>query len=136
MGNETIERPETDQAFKSFLQNLQNAKQDEDTEQPQMYAVILHNDDSTFPDFVVQVLTDAFKVPNAGNVAMNVMLTAHRTGKCVVCVRPKDVAETQLEAAVAMIKAAVPDENFSVRMNGGSQVCALTFSIEPEATDN
>ncbi len=63
------------------------------TERPRLHKVILLNDDYTPREFVVTVLKGVFRMTE--DEAMNVMLTAHRRGVCVVAVYTKDVAETK-----------------------------------------
>ena len=94
---------------------------------PPMYSVVLHNDHTTFPDFVVQVLQQAFSVEGAA--AQKIMMTAHRGGQAVVKVTTKALAESQLDTANAIIQGAEPGRNHGNR-NGG---CELTFSIKAES---
>lgn len=94
---------------------------------PPMYSVVLHNDHTTFPDFVVQVLQQAFSVE--GQAAQKVMMTAHRGGQAVVKVTTKDIAESQLDAANAIIRGAEPGRHHGNR-NGN---CELTFSVKAES---
>jgi ATP-dependent Clp protease adaptor protein ClpS len=63
------------------------------TERPRLHKVILLNDDYTPREFVVIVLKGVFRMTE--DEALNVMLTAHRRGVCVVAVYTKDVAETK-----------------------------------------
>jgi ATP-dependent Clp protease adaptor protein ClpS len=63
------------------------------TERPRLHKVILFNDDYTPRDFVVQVLKSVFRLNETQ--ALNVMMTAHRKGVCVVAVFARDVAETK-----------------------------------------
>jgi len=66
-------------------------------EPPKKHKVILLNDDYTPREFVVKVLKAVFRI--GGQTAYTIMYTAHTKGSCVVCVYPKDVAETKaLEA--------------------------------------
>mgnify|MGYP000376597613 CR=1 FL=1 len=66
-------------------------------EPPKKHKVILLNDDYTPREFVVKVLKVVFRI--GGQTAFTIMYTAHTKGACVVCVYPKDVAETKtLEA--------------------------------------
>jgi ATP-dependent Clp protease adaptor protein ClpS len=66
-------------------------------EPPKKYKVILLNDDYTPREFVVKVLRAVFRI--GGQTAYTIMYTAHTKGACVVCVYPRDVAETKtLEA--------------------------------------
>ena len=54
---------------------------------------ILFNDDYTPRDFVVEVLKAVFRLNETQ--ALNVMMTAHRKGVCVVAVFAQDIAETK-----------------------------------------
>ena len=63
------------------------------TQRPRLHKVLLFNDDYTPREFVVQVLKAVFRLNEAQ--AMNVMLTAHKKGVCVVAVFAQDVAETK-----------------------------------------
>ncbi len=98
---------------------------------PPMYAVILHNDETTGPDFVVDVLMTVFKVD--GPRAYNIMLDAHMHGQALVQVYTLDMAETLVAHAMAMIENAVPGSDFT--SNTGLASCELKFTIET-ATDS
>lgn len=74
-GTETIKRPE------------EKVK----PERPKLWKVILLNDDFTPREFVTKVLMALFRMSEAE--AMNVMLTAHQKGACVVAVFTKEVAD-------------------------------------------
>lgn len=62
---------------------------------PPLYKVVLHNDDYTPMDFVVDVLCTFFNM----NVekATQIMLTVHTRGKAVCGVYTRDIAETRAE---------------------------------------
>jgi ATP-dependent Clp protease adaptor protein ClpS len=65
------------------------------TKKPVLYRVIMHNDDYTTQEFVVDVLIQFFrKDPTEAN---HLMLKVHMTGKAMVGVYTKDVAETKIE---------------------------------------
>jgi len=64
------------------------------TRTPRQWKVILHNDDFTTMEFVVQVLITHFQKSAAE--ATHVMLQIHRKGSGVAGVYPKDVAETKV----------------------------------------
>ena len=66
-------------------------------ERPQLWKVILLNDDFTPREFVVSVLMRVFRMTE--DEAMGVMLTAHRQGTCVVAVYTREVAETKAQLA-------------------------------------
>ena len=60
---------------------------------PRLHKVLLFNDDYTPRDFVVEVLKAVFRLNESQ--ALNVMLTAHKKGVCVVAVFAQDIAETK-----------------------------------------
>ena len=66
-------------------------------ERPKLYKVILINDDFTPREFVVTVLKSEFRLSEEQSA--RVMMTAHRKGVCVVCIYPRDVAETKAARA-------------------------------------
>lgn len=70
---------------------------------PCLWKVILHNDDYTTREFVVQVLTSIFRKPEAEAVA--VMMDVHRKGMGVAGVYPFDVAETKVAQVAALAEA-------------------------------
>jgi ATP-dependent Clp protease adaptor protein ClpS len=65
------------------------------TKKPVMYRVIMHNDDYTTQEFVVQVLIQFFR--KDPTEAHHLMLKVHMTGKAIVGVYTKDIAETKVE---------------------------------------
>jgi ATP-dependent Clp protease adaptor protein ClpS len=81
-----------------------------------LWRVMIHNDDVTPYDFVVQVLVSIFKLSDA--VAEMITLSAHLTGKAHVVTRPKREAETLVNKA-----------HFAARMED----YPLTFTLEPES---
>lgn len=62
---------------------------------PSMYKVMLHNDDYTPMDFVVDVLQRYFRLGE--EKATQVMLDVHYKGKAVCGVFTRDIAETKVE---------------------------------------
>jgi ATP-dependent Clp protease adapter protein ClpS len=96
---------------------------------PPMYAVLLHNDNSTSPDFVVRVLAACFSIEERR--AYQIMMAAHNDGQAVVKITSKDLAETQVAASKAMIENASPQRDFFARMAPGGR-CELKFSVELE----
>jgi ATP-dependent Clp protease adaptor protein ClpS len=69
------------------------------TKKPQMFRVVMHNDDYTTQEFVVHVLIEFFrKDPTEANA---LMLKVHMTGKAIVGVYTKDIAETKIERVTA-----------------------------------
>ena len=73
-----------------------------DVAQPQMYRVVMLNDDYTPMEFVVQVLKECFGMPEPK--AITVMLTVHRQGKAVVGVFTYDIAETKVATVMAVAR--------------------------------
>jgi len=62
-------------------------------EEPKMFKVLLHNDDYTSMDFVVEILTDIFHKNHVQ--AEQIMLQIHEKGKAVCGVYSFEIAETK-----------------------------------------
>lgn len=92
-------------------------------QQPRMYAVILLNDESTAPQFVVELLGEVFSLNRQD--ANRVMLTAHRQGQCLVKSYTKEVAETK----VAQAHDIVASRGVNALRPGAP--CELRFTVEP-----
>ena len=60
---------------------------------PPMYKVVLHNDDFTPMEFVVEVLQSFFRMDS--ETAVQVMLTVHTQGKATCGIFTRDIAETK-----------------------------------------
>lgn len=90
---------------------------------PNLYLVLLHNDNSTDPLFVVEVLCEvfAFNKPRA----YEVMQEAHTKGIALVSAYSRDIAETKVQQA--MMKAASGRNALNP-----AAPCELTFSAQPE----
>jgi ATP-dependent Clp protease adaptor protein ClpS len=67
---------------------------DQEIREPKMYRVILHNDDYTTMDFVIDVLISVFHKPAAE--AMQIMLDVHKKGKGICGVYTYDIAATKV----------------------------------------
>jgi ATP-dependent Clp protease adaptor protein ClpS len=74
------------------------------TKQPPLWKVMIHNDDYTPAEFVVQVLMEVFK-QTAGQ-AHETMNTAHKTGFALAGIYPREIAETKAQKAVRYAQAA------------------------------
>jgi ATP-dependent Clp protease adaptor protein ClpS len=92
---------------------LERTKQE--TKKPELYKVLLLNDDYTTMDFVVEVLESIFH--KAPAEAFRIMMAVHTQGKGLCGVYPHEVAETKVEAVVE-----------SARENG----FPLRAAMEPE----
>jgi ATP-dependent Clp protease adaptor protein ClpS len=77
----------------NFDQEL-NTEQEIEITEPRMYRVILHNDDYTTMDFVVQILMTVFHKPAAQ--ATKIMLDVHKKGRGVCGVYTYDIASTKI----------------------------------------
>jgi len=71
---------------------------------PKMYKVILHNDDYSTFDFVIQVLIEVFNKNK--DEAVELTLRVDREGYAVVGIYPKDIAETKISLVKFMAKEA------------------------------
>lgn len=87
----------------------------EETELEPLWRVLIHNDDVTPMDFVVDILTNLFFVD--GPRAIDIMLIAHTSGLAYVTTLPKTEAEKRVGKA-----------HFAASLEG----FPLRFSLEPE----
>jgi ATP-dependent Clp protease adaptor protein ClpS len=79
------------------------------TKKPELYKVVLLNDDYTTMDFVVEVLETIFNKQPAE--AFRIMIMVHTQGKGLCGVYPHEVAETKVEAVVESAR----DRGFPLR---------------------
>ena len=75
---------------------------DSKVKEPRQYNVIMHNDDFTTMEFVVEVLVDIFH--NDDVTAQAIMLNVHKKGKAVVGKYPYDIAQTKVNSALSRAK--------------------------------
>ena len=86
---------------------LERTKQE--TKKPELYRVVLLNDDYTTMDFVVEVLETIFnKLPAE---AFRIMMMVHTQGKGLCGMYPHEVAETKVDA----VQEAARDHGFPLR---------------------
>lgn len=64
-------------------------------EEPQMFKVLLHNDDYTSMDFVIEILMDIFHKNHAQ--AEQIMLQIHEKGKAICGVYSFEIAQTKAQ---------------------------------------
>jgi len=67
---------------------------DQELKEPSMYRVVLHNDDYTTKEFVVEVLRAVFHKPAVE--ATKIMMDVHKKGRGVVGVYTWDIAQTKV----------------------------------------
>jgi ATP-dependent Clp protease adaptor protein ClpS len=66
-------------------------------QKPKLYKVIMHNDDYTTMEFVVEVLVGIFN--KCASEATKVMLDVHKKGAGVAGIYPYDIAMTKVNQA-------------------------------------
>lgn len=79
-------------------------------QEPKHYRVIMHNDDFTSMEFVVEILTDIFHKSEIE--AERLMLMVHESGRAAIGSYPYDIAVTKVQSAVARAK----EHGFPFRM--------------------
>lgn len=67
---------------------------------PKMYKVIMHNDDYTTMEFVIQVLTEIFK--KSAIEATKIMYDVHKKGIGIAGIYTYDIAKTKMNQAMDM----------------------------------
>ena len=71
-----------------------DVKNDQEIREPKMYRVVLHNDDYSTMDFVIEVLISIFHKPAAD--ATRIMLDVHKKGMGICGVYTYDIAATRV----------------------------------------
>jgi len=74
----------------------------DETDEPPMYKVLLHNDDYTTMDFVVEILILVFSKPP--EEAVEIMLNVHRKGIGICGVYTYEISETKVETVHALAR--------------------------------
>jgi ATP-dependent Clp protease adaptor protein ClpS len=74
----------------------------DEIDEPSMYKVILHNDDYTTMEFVVEILMLVFK--KTPEEAVKIMLNVHQKGIGICGVYPFEVSETKVKTVDALAK--------------------------------
>jgi ATP-dependent Clp protease adaptor protein ClpS len=82
----------------------------DETTEPPLYRVWIHNDDFTTKDFVVGVLMGVFN--KSADEASRIMWQAHRSGTGLCGVYPLEVAETK----VRVVTEAARENGFPLRL--------------------
>ena len=70
--------------------------------EPPLFKVLLHNDDYTTMEFVVEVLITVFRKP--AEEATRIMLNVHHQGIGLCGVFPYELAETKVETVEALAR--------------------------------
>ena len=78
--------------------------------EPRHYRVIMHNDDFTPMDFVVELLRSFFHKDEIE--AVHLMMKVHETGRASVGTYPRDIASSKVENATARAR----EEGYPFRM--------------------
>ena len=79
-----------------------DAKARDDISEPNMYKVLLHNDDYTTMEFVVHVLVQVFR--KSIDEATRIMLNVHERGIGVCGFFTYEVAETKVDTVTRMAR--------------------------------
>jgi ATP-dependent Clp protease adaptor protein ClpS len=79
-----------------------DVRSQQDVSEPYMYKVLLHNDDYTTMEFVVQVLMLVFH--KSIEAATRIMLNVHQRGVGMCGLYPYEVAETKVETVTRMAR--------------------------------
>ena len=77
--------------------------------EPTLYKVVLHNDDYTTMEFVVQILEEIFHRTPAE--AFRIMMQVHTEGRGIAGVYPHELAETKID----MVHDLARDHGFPLR---------------------
>ena len=67
---------------------------EDDLQEPRLYSVLLHNDDYTTMEFVINILVEVFH--KSAEQAAAIMLAVHENGMGICGVYPHEVAETKV----------------------------------------
>jgi ATP-dependent Clp protease adaptor protein ClpS len=78
----------------------QDTRAEDETREPPMYKVLIHNDDFTTKAFVVELLVVVFS--KSIDAATDIMWQAHRNGTGLCGVYTKDLAETKIKISNSM----------------------------------
>ncbi|MCP3955424.1 MAG: ATP-dependent Clp protease adapter ClpS [Desulfobacterales bacterium] len=92
-----------------FSETEDEVKSEKKVKEPSMYRVLLHNDDYTTMEFVVEILIHIFR--KTIEEATRIMLNVHEKGIGVCGVYTYEVAETKVDSVHGIAK----DHGFPLR---------------------
>jgi ATP-dependent Clp protease adaptor protein ClpS len=88
----------------SGVATVKKTKTEKKVDKPKLYKVLLHNDDYTTMEFVVDILMTVFHHPET--IALEIMLHVHRRGLGVAGVYTFEIAETKVKKVAELAKEA------------------------------
>lgn len=74
----------------------------EETEEPPLYRVLLHNDDYTTMQFVIEILMYVFN--KSVEASTRIMLNVHKKGVGLCGMYPYEIAETKVDAVESLAR--------------------------------
>jgi len=99
----------SDRAIDPRLEGELLEEVEKELKEPDMYKVVLHNDDYTTKEFVVEVLQTVFQKPAIE--ATKIMMDVHKKGRGVVGVYTWDIAQTK----VAQVHRLAKEQEFPLK---------------------
>ncbi|MGB8221687.1 MAG: ATP-dependent Clp protease adaptor ClpS [Polyangiales bacterium] len=96
--------------FENDAGTLTQVKPEKKLKRPRLYRVLLHNDDYTTREFVVQILHTVFHREEQD--AIRIMLHVHHNGVGVAGVFTREVAETKVQRVDRMAR----EQEFPLRL--------------------
>lgn len=93
-----------------MAQQQSSTKEHSKYRKPQLYKVIIYNDDETTMDFVVNILINIFNRSKNGAEAL--MLRIHNQGQAIVGVYTYDIARTKVKQTTVIAQ----EEGFPLRL--------------------
>ena len=74
----------------------------QETKKPELFKVLLLNDDYTTMDFVIEILENVFNKPPAE--AYRIMMAVHTQGKGLCGLYPHEIAETKVSSVIELAR--------------------------------